>query len=108
MSAERETPCPNRAQHTPTPADVGLMEWASKMSRTHEQIKCPGCGLYKIWARRPPGMLATCWWCTLPKVDPAALGKDDEPICPECRVVIALRREAERRERVLLRWADAT
>lgn len=108
LAVAPEPPCPNEAEHTPTADDMGPMEWASKMARTHDQVKCAGCGLYKIWTRRPPGSLAPCWWCTLPKVDPATLRDGDDPICPGCRVEIAQRREAERQQRVLARWADAT
>lgn len=25
------------------------LEWLELMSKTHRQIKCPTCGLYKIW-----------------------------------------------------------
>lgn len=24
-------------------------EWAKRMGRTHHQLRCAGCGLYKIW-----------------------------------------------------------
>lgn len=34
---------------------VDWTNWAEKKSRTHYQIKCPNCGLFKIWKRRKPG-----------------------------------------------------
>lgn len=34
---------------------VQWQEWAEKKSRTHYQIRCPNCGLYKIWKRIKPG-----------------------------------------------------
>lgn len=46
--------CPNRAAHEPCPA--GYMEftgWALEKARTHEQEKCQGCGLLKIWRPVP-------------------------------------------------------
>lgn len=103
-----EPPCPNQAEHTTPDPSLGLMEWASKMARTHDQVKCAGCGLYRIWVRRPPGALAPCWQCAQPKVDPATLAKDEDPICPQCRVEVAERRESERIERLARRWAEAT
>jgi len=45
--------CPERAQHTPEPD--GYLQWhawAREMGRTHDQRRCPGCGLYAIWVRR--------------------------------------------------------
>jgi len=103
-----ELPCPNGAEHTIPDTSLGLMEWASKMARTHDQVKCAGCGLYQVWVRRPPGALAPCWQCALPKVDPATLAKDEDPICPQCRVEVAEREEVEQRERLARRWAEAT
>lgn len=36
--------------HTPAPQGyVARAEWAERMSRTHEQRQCPGCGLWNIW-----------------------------------------------------------
>lgn len=44
------TDCPNAAQHTPQPDGyLAWHEWADKKSKTHYQIKCPGCDLYAIW-----------------------------------------------------------
>lgn len=31
---------------------VAWHQWAKKMSKTHVQEKCPGCGLYKIWRKK--------------------------------------------------------
>jgi hypothetical protein len=27
-------------------------DWASRMGRTHMQLRCGGCDLYKIWIRK--------------------------------------------------------
>lgn len=36
--------------HTPAPAGyLAWHEWAEKKSRTHQQGRCPGCGLFLIW-----------------------------------------------------------
>lgn len=43
--------CPRAGLHTAS-GPAGYLqwhEWAKRMSRTHRQRKCPGCGLYKIW-----------------------------------------------------------
>lgn len=46
--------CPNRKQHTPHPEGyLAHAAWAEKKLKTHKQIKCPGCGLWAIWVRRP-------------------------------------------------------
>ena len=40
-------------KHTPQP--TGYVEWhmwAEKKQRTHEQRRCPGCGLWAIWVKR--------------------------------------------------------
>lgn len=43
-------PCPNGADHTPAPAGyLAWHEWAETMSATHQQQRCPGCGLLAIW-----------------------------------------------------------
>ena len=31
---------------------IQFFEWCKEKSKTHKQIKCPECGLYKIWVRR--------------------------------------------------------
>lgn len=46
----RDPPCPQAAKHTPHP--TGYVEWhvwAEKKARTHEQIRCEGCGRLAIW-----------------------------------------------------------
>ena len=36
--------------HTPAPSGYAARhEWAERMSRTHEQQQCPGCGLWLVW-----------------------------------------------------------
>ena len=38
------------APHTPAPSGYAAWhEWAERKSRTHDQERCPGCGLFKIW-----------------------------------------------------------
>ena len=29
-----------------------LAEWIEEMHRTHRQVRCPGCGLWKLWVPR--------------------------------------------------------
>lgn len=44
--------CPDADQHTKAPEGLsylGWFKWADKMGKTHKQIRCPGCRLYKIW-----------------------------------------------------------
>lgn len=49
----KEADCPGFIDHTPSPPGyLEWHEWAKKMGRTHRQIKCAGCGLYKIWVPR--------------------------------------------------------
>lgn len=44
--------CENWENHTPCPDGyVQWHEWADAKSKTHMQIKCEGCGLYKIWVK---------------------------------------------------------
>ncbi len=54
MAGER--PCANANNHTPIPGGGPLttgygafMDFANKMSKTHAQVRCPSCGLWKIW-----------------------------------------------------------
>lgn len=36
--------------HTPSPSGyLAWHEWAEQMAKTHEQHRCPGCGLWQIW-----------------------------------------------------------
>jgi hypothetical protein len=42
--------CRLAKRHTKAPTTyIAWHDWAEKKSKTHRQIKCPGCGLYKIW-----------------------------------------------------------
>lgn len=42
--------CPN---HTIQPEGyLNWHSWAEEMSKTHKQIKCPGCGKYAIWIKK--------------------------------------------------------
>lgn len=39
--------------HTDAPSGyLAWHEWAEKKARTHDQFRCPGCGLFKIWRKR--------------------------------------------------------
>lgn len=39
-------------QHTKCPGDyLSWHAWAEEKSKTHLQVKCPGCGLYEIWVK---------------------------------------------------------
>lgn len=41
--------------HTPSPAGyLDRQAWAEKMSKTHKQRQCSGCGLWAIWEPLPP------------------------------------------------------
>ena len=40
--------CKNHTPNQPT-GYVAWFDWAKKMSKTHKQIKCEGCGLYSVW-----------------------------------------------------------
>jgi hypothetical protein len=49
--------CPRRDLHTPTDmaesyGDRDRATWREEMLRTHQQIRCPGCGLFVIWKLR--------------------------------------------------------
>ena len=49
----KEEDCPYFHDHTPSPKGYNQWHaWARKMSRTHKQEKCSGCGLYAIWTPR--------------------------------------------------------
>lgn len=42
--------CPNFHDHTPAPTGyIQWHAWAAKMSKTHKQERCKGCGLLAIW-----------------------------------------------------------
>lgn len=84
-----ESPCPQAADHTPDAPCTS--EEAERLYRTHDQVRCEGCGRYEIWVPRPAGMLAPCFACGEPEsVDVAQLGRDDPLECVDCRA----RREA--------------
>lgn len=52
-----EAPCPRARLHTPAPEGyIAWDKWAAKKSRRHYQVRCPGCGLFFIWKRKPAGM----------------------------------------------------
>jgi hypothetical protein len=43
-----------KCEHTPCPE--GYLEWhswAKRMAKTHRQVRCPGCGLWKVWVLKP-------------------------------------------------------
>lgn len=39
------------SHHTPNQPEGYLQwhSWAARMSKTHRQIRCEGCGLFQIW-----------------------------------------------------------
>ena len=44
---KKKTTC---ADHTPAPDGYcAWHDWAMKMGKTHRQIRCDRCGLFKIW-----------------------------------------------------------
>lgn len=48
------TTCPNVKDHTPSPEGyMPWMDWAERMAKTHKQVKCPGCGLWAVWIKKP-------------------------------------------------------
>lgn len=55
LSKPERRPCAEVDQHTPAPE--GYIEWhawARRMSRTHKQVRCPGCKLFTIWKLKEP------------------------------------------------------
>lgn len=47
------SPSPRCADHTPAPPGyLAWHEWAERMSATHEQRRCPGCGLFAVWVAK--------------------------------------------------------
>ncbi len=41
-----------KCNHTKQPTGYMVWhDWAKSMSRTHTQIKCPGCGLWAVWIK---------------------------------------------------------
>lgn len=57
MSKRTPPPCSKAHLHTTDPSEpLGYLawhDWAERKSRRHYQVRCPGCGLYKIWRRKP-------------------------------------------------------
>jgi hypothetical protein len=48
-----EIECPSFFDHTPHPEGyIAHHAWMRRMSQTHRQIKCTGCGLWAIWIPR--------------------------------------------------------
>lgn len=46
--------CPKKHLHTACPSGyLEWAEWADKKARRHVQVRCPGCGLWAIWKRKP-------------------------------------------------------
>ena len=46
----------NHCSHTPSP--IGYLawhDWADKISKTHKQVKCKSCGLFKVWIDKKTG-----------------------------------------------------
>lgn len=79
-----EPSCPQAADHTPNAPCTS--EEAERLYRTHDQVRCEGCGRYEIWVPRPAGMLAPCFACGEPeRVDVALLGDGDPLECGDCR-----------------------
>lgn len=45
--------CVNRSNHTPHPkGQIAHAEWAERMSLTHTQERCLGCGYLEVWVRK--------------------------------------------------------
>lgn len=46
----KNTPLPDCVHRPDEPTDyLAWHDWADKMAKTHVQIRCQGCGLYKTW-----------------------------------------------------------
>lgn len=59
LLVDARSPCPNQAAHTPLPS--GYTDWheaAEELARTHDQLRCPFCGLFAIWELRPTEQVA--------------------------------------------------
>jgi len=53
---DTQAECPNIKKHTPSPSDyTERYDWAQEMVKAHRQLRCLGCGLYKIWVSKTPG-----------------------------------------------------
>lgn len=47
--------CSKAELHTEMPADyLWWHECAEKMAKTHAQVRCPGCGFWRIWVPKKP------------------------------------------------------
>ena len=45
--------CPNYENHEPMPIGyVEFHEYGKKLNKTHKNVKCPGCGKYRLWVER--------------------------------------------------------
>jgi hypothetical protein len=50
-----ESTCRYAVSHTPCPNGyIAWFGWAHRMSKTHRQIRCEGCGLYYVWVTKMP------------------------------------------------------
>jgi len=48
-----EIECPSFHDHTPAPEGyLDWHAWAERMSKTHRQIRCTGCGRFAIWIEK--------------------------------------------------------
>ncbi len=49
--------CENEHTQTRSPSDyAGWHHWAEKKMRRHYQTRCPTCGLWAMWKRKPKDM----------------------------------------------------
>jgi hypothetical protein len=47
--------CKHIEKHTPCPKGyIEWHEWAEKMGKTHNQIKCHSCGFLVVWVEKNP------------------------------------------------------
>jgi hypothetical protein len=50
-----DSDCPLNHEHEPTPRGyTDFFEWADEKAKTHENVPCAACGLFKIWVDRTP------------------------------------------------------
>lgn len=53
LDEAKKMPCKNAHKHTPQPEGyVEWHEWAIRTLKLYRQVKCRGCGLYKIWVKK--------------------------------------------------------
>src|SRR3954470_8314255 len=70
-------------RHTPCPKGyVDFCDWADKMSKTHDQIKCKVCDSYDVWVERSDA------------TDPGNVSQKEE----KCDVESAAKKHAEASE----------